>query len=76
VHSFNDRWQVITDANLDILRRFDAHGIRLASPMQVTVNANGNGSALPADDQVMLNKVEVASINQVDGLSTPPTVPS
>ncbi len=28
VSSFDHRWQVITDANLDLIRRFEEHGIR------------------------------------------------
>jgi MscS family membrane protein len=44
VASFDDRWQVITDANLELLRRFEAHGIRLAAPMQVNLTMPTNGS--------------------------------
>lgn len=44
VRSFDDRWQVITDANLDLLRRFESHGVRLAAPVQVNVVPSTNGS--------------------------------
>lgn len=59
VSSFNERWQVITDANLDLLRRFEAHGIRLAAPMQVNVSGNGYGSSQV--DPLMMNKVQAAA---------------
>jgi MscS family membrane protein len=38
VTSFDHRWQVITDANLDLLRRFEQHGIRIAAPVRIAVN--------------------------------------
>lgn len=44
VASFDDRWQVITDANLELLRRFETHGIRLAAPMQVNLSMGNNGA--------------------------------
>lgn len=70
VSSFDHRWQVITDANLDLLRRFEAHGIRLAAPMRVEINA----PALPAVpnlpppaevvDEVAENKVVAAAVTE------------
>ena len=46
VKSFDDRWQVITDANLELLRRFESHGVRLAAPMHVNVLPPTNGSGM------------------------------
>lgn len=63
VSSFDDRWQVITDANMDLLRRFEAHGIRLAAPMHVTVTTDGRGPALNAPEDLLRNKVEAAAAN-------------
>ena len=48
VSSFNDRWQVITEANMDLLRRFEAHGIRLAGPMHVNVTAPASERSWPS----------------------------
>ena len=47
VSSFDHRWQVITDANLDLLRRFEEHGIRTAAPMQVNISAAGLAPTAP-----------------------------
>lgn len=47
VGAFDDRWAVITDANLDLLRRFEEHGIRLAAPMQVNINTVAGEARLP-----------------------------
>ncbi len=44
VKSFDDRWQVITDANLELLRRFESRGVRLAAPIQVNVAPSTNGT--------------------------------
>lgn len=40
VASFEHRWQVITDANLDLLRRFEAHGIRISAPLRMAYAAH------------------------------------
>ena len=48
VSSFDDRWQVITDANLDLMRRFEEHGIRIATPLQVTLGAAAPAAASAA----------------------------
>ncbi len=61
VSSFDQRWQVITDANLDVLRRFEAHGIRLAAPMQVTVNGASPAPFPAPRDDMVLNKVAGAA---------------
>jgi MscS family membrane protein len=75
VASFDHRWQVITDANLDLLRRFEAHNIRLASPMQVNVSASPlapvSGNARPpapsasGDEAMAENKVVAAAVTEV-----------
>lgn len=70
VSSFNERWQVITDANLDLLRRFEAHGIRLAAPMQVNVNSNGHGPVAPVEP-LMLNKMQAAAAASEAGVGGP-----
>lgn len=73
VASFEHRWQVITDANLDLLRRFEAHGIRLAAPMRINVNLPAVApapAALPpvvsqdAADTVAENKVVAAAVGE------------
>ena len=48
VSSFDHRWQVITDANLDLMRRFEEHGIRIATPLQVTLGAAAPAAASAA----------------------------
>jgi MscS family membrane protein len=75
VASFDHRWQVITDANLDLLRRFEEHGIRLAGPMHINVNAPAAApapTALPQPavspngaDSVAENKVVAAAVTEV-----------
>jgi MscS family membrane protein len=56
VTSFDHRWQVITDANLELLRRFESHGIRLAAPMHLNLNVHSNGTG-PVIEQGALNKL-------------------
>lgn len=68
VASFDHRWQVITDANLDLLRRFEEHGIRIAAPMHVSVNAPAftQAPAAPAQEpQTAANGVASAGDNKV-----------
>lgn len=57
VSSFDERWQVITDANLDVLRRFEAHGIRLAAQMSIAVNADSARPGLPVLAELRANKI-------------------
>ncbi len=67
VSSFNDRWQVITEANMDLLRRFEAHGIRLAAPMHVTVNTDTMGlGSWRRPTTCSRNKVEAATASEMD----------
>jgi MscS family membrane protein len=76
VASFDHRWQVITDANLDLLRRFEEHGIRIAAPMHVNVNAPLVAASIPApaqppagaqngDETMAENKVVAAAVTEV-----------
>jgi MscS family membrane protein len=66
VSSFNERWQVITDANLDLLRRFEAHGIRLAAPMQVNVNGDGRPELSPLMDEAAARKIAAAAATEAE----------
>lgn len=59
VGSFDDRWNVITDVNLDLLHRFEAHDIRLAAPMQVNVTAITAPSTNGVEPSLRGNKVIV-----------------
>ncbi len=43
IRDFDERWRVITDVSLDLLRRLEGHRVRFASPMQMNVNLNGRG---------------------------------
>ncbi len=69
VSSFSERWQVITDANLDLLRRFEAHNVRLAAPMQVHIST----TTVPQHDGVVAerNGTEVAAITHMTAETTP-----
>lgn len=75
VSSFDERWQVISEANLNLLRRFEAHGIRLATPMQVNVGSNGHAPTLPVDT-VMENKVAAATATEMEVTTVPANLPS
>jgi hypothetical protein len=57
---------VITDANLDVLRRFEAHGIRLAAPMQVHVHSDGRGPVMPIMDEMTARKITTAAASDAE----------
>jgi MscS family membrane protein len=72
VASFDHRWQVITDANLDLLRRFEAHNIRLAGSMNININApaltkppSPNLPPSAEDAAVVENKVSAAVATEI-----------
>lgn len=57
VASFNERWNVITEANLDLLHRFETHGIRLASPMHVNVTTLPAPAPNGVEPSLVVNKL-------------------
>ncbi len=61
ITEFEQRWRVITEVNLDLLRRLETHHIRFAAPVQMSVNLNGRpGPAQGADPEVVAaNQTEV-----------------
>lgn len=61
VKDFDERWRVINEVNLDLLRRMDEHRVRFASQMQMSVSLEGrSGPGAGADPETAAaNKTEV-----------------
>jgi MscS family membrane protein len=43
VKDFDERWRVINEVSLDLLRRMESHRVRFAAPMQMNVSLDGRG---------------------------------
>jgi small-conductance mechanosensitive channel len=66
VGSFDDRWSVITDANMEVLRRVETHGVRLAGPMQVNLRTDGRSPVVPVMDETAARNDAAAAAGETE----------